>query len=203
MSYLALFFSLCTMNTTSLEAQESYPLVVSGGMQSLTVPWHTGPVSKRFNPVFIVGAEHNLKSWGGWRLYQTANVGYFQHYWWMTGLFLDTELGIGRELPFGFNTDLRLGVGYLHYFWRRKVLELEDGEYVQVRNWGKPSVMVPLSMVLGYRGITAGSLTMAPFVSAQWAVQVLLIDESDVMTHLFLLVGARIDWGTSSQDNGR
>ncbi len=184
------------MNESALagESPERYPLVVSGGTQSLTVPWHTEPVTKRLNPVFIVGTEHALKSWGHTRLYQTANLGYFQHYWWISGVFLDSELGIGYELPFGFSADLRLGFGYMHYFWRRKVLELEGGEYVEATNWGKPSLMVPFSIMLGYRGISAGPLTLAPFVSAQWAVQALLIDESDVMTHLFILVGARLNW---------
>jgi hypothetical protein len=191
---LAIIILLFVLIAPPLEAHERYPLVVSGGVQSMTVPWHTGPMTKRYNPVFIIGAEHTLRSWGSWRLFQTANLGYFQHYWWISGVFLDSELGIGRELPFGFGADLRLGVGYLHYFWRRKVLELENGEYVEATNWGKPSLMVPLSAVLGYRDIPAGPLTVAPFVSAQWAVQALLIDESDVMTHVFLLAGVRLSW---------
>ncbi len=193
---LALAGVLCITNSPARasESSERYPLVVSGGAQSMTVPWHTGPMTKRYNPVFIVGAENTLKSWGSWRLYQTANLGYFQHYWWISGVFVDSELGIGRGLPFGFSAELRLGAGYLHYFWRRKVLELEDGEYVEATNWGKPSVMVPFSAVLGYRDIPAGPMTVTPFISAQWAVQMLLIDESDVMTHVFLLIGARVNW---------
>jgi hypothetical protein len=188
---------------TAFAGDTQYPLAVSGGSHSLTVPWHTGPVTKRFNPAIFVGSEHTLRSWGGWRLYQTANLGYFQHYWWMTGILVDTELGIGRELPLGLNADIRLGVGYLHYFWRRKTYELEDGEWVEATNWGKPSAIVPLSMILGYRGISAGSVMISPFVSVQWAVQLLLIDESDVMTHEFILVGARMSWGRKAQTEGR
>jgi hypothetical protein len=201
---LLIFIILLCCGDAPLFADESrFPLVISGGMHSLTVPWHTGPVTKRLNPALFIGAESTLKSWDRWRLYQTANLGYFQHYWWMTGVLLDTELGISRELPLGLCADLRLGVGYLHYFWRRKTMELKDGEYVQARNWGRPSVMVPLSIVLGYRRISTGSITLAPFVSAQWTVQALLIDESSVMTHLFLLVGTRIDWGKSTLNTGR
>jgi hypothetical protein len=129
------------------------------------------------------------------RLYHTVNLGFFQHYWWMTGLFLDAEFGVGRALPAGFQADLRLGVGYLHYFWRRESLELEDGRYVQVTDWGRPSLWVPLSVVLGYRGNPARPLAVAPFISAQWAAQALFQDEIPAMTHFFLLVGVRIEFG--------
>jgi hypothetical protein len=113
----------------------------------------------------------------------------------MTGIIIGSEFGVGCALPLGLHSDLRLGAGYLHYFWRRKSLELKDGEYVQATNWGRPSVMFPLSIVLGYRGRPERPLTVAPFACMQWAVQTPFIDESPAMTHLFFLVGVRIDWG--------
>jgi hypothetical protein len=115
----------------------------------------------------------------------------------MTGLFVDTELGFGYALPLGFHADLRLGIGYLHYFWRRKRLELEDGVYVQARDWGSPSFMIPLSLVIGYRGSSENPWPVAPFVSAQWAAQVPFTTELPAMTHFFLLAGVRIAWRES------
>jgi hypothetical protein len=111
-----LLLLVCIGIVTPLAAESRFPLVISGGTHSLTVPWHLGPVTKRLNPALTVGTERTLKRGSRTRLYQTANLGFFQHYWWMTGVFLDTELGGSYALPRGFHADLRLGVGYLHYF---------------------------------------------------------------------------------------
>ncbi len=201
--FLILILPLSVGNTTSLAGQSRFALVVSCGTQSLTVPWHLGPITDRLNPVFIVGAERTLKPGNRMRLYHTANLGFFQHYWWMSGVFLDTELGASYRLPLGFRADLRLGVGYLHYFWRRKILELRDGKYVQVTDWGKPSLIAPLSVEFGYRGSSTSPLAISPFISVQWAVQGLFLDEVPVMPHLLILVGARIPFERIKPTGGR
>lgn len=198
-----LLLALCAGNATRAVAQLRYPVSVSFGSHSLTVPWHPGPVTNRFNPVFVVGTDRTLKTGEHTRLYAAANLGFFQHYWWVTGLYITTEMGVGYALPVGFHTDLRLGVGYLHYFWRRQILMLEDGRYVEATNWGKPSLMIPLSIMLGYRGNHDHPLRFAPFVSAQWAAQALFTDEIPVMTHFFLAVGVRIDLGRPTSTTGR
>jgi hypothetical protein len=184
---------ICVGAATPAASHSRFPLFISAGSHSLTVPWHTGPITKRFNPALVAGTERTLKHGRHLRLYQTANLGFFQHYWWMTGLFLDTELGISRQLPLHLHADLRLGAGYLHYFWRRRTLELEHGEYVEARDWGRPSLVIPLSIVLGYRRSSDRPFSVAPFVSAQWAVQALFTDEIPVMTHFILQVGVRIN----------
>jgi hypothetical protein len=186
---------LCTVFAPSVVAQSRFPLTLSMGTHSLTVPWHTGPIDDRLNPVFIAGIERTLRPEGRVRLYQTANFGLFRHYWWMTGAFLETELGVSRALVRGFHADLRLGIGYMHYFWRRKSLKLEDGVYKEATDWGRPSVRIPLSLMLGYRGSSTRPLAVAPYVAAQWAVQTPFIDETPAMTHFLLLLGARIDLG--------
>jgi hypothetical protein len=177
-------------------------VVVSGGTHSLTVPWHTGPITERFNPAFRVGTERMLKDGRHVTLFQTASLGFFQHYWWMTGILIDTELGIRRGLPLGLHADLRLGAGYLHYFWRRQILVLEDGEYVEARDWGRPSLVIPLSLVLGYRGSAERPLTTSPFVSAQWPVQAMFTDEIPAMTHFILSVGLRMNLGGRHSPSG-
>ena len=200
---LILLLSLGVGNATSRAAQSRFPLVVSWGAHSLTVPWYPKPVTYRLNPVLIAGTEHTLKSGNRMRLYQAANLGFFQHYWWMTGVFLDTELGVSRALPLRLHADLRLGVGYMHYFWRRNTLELREGRYVAAKDWGKPSVMIPLSVVLGYHRNSLRPLPVAPFVSAQWAVQGLFLDEVPAMTHLLILFGVRINQARATPTEGR
>jgi hypothetical protein len=155
------------------------------------------------NPAVLVGTERTLRPGMRLRLYHTLNLGFFQHYWWMTGIFLDAELGISHRLPLGIQADARLGAGYMHFFWRRPTWKLEDGVYVKATDWGRPSLMFPLSLLLGYRGTSDHPLTVAPFLSAQWAVQVPFIEESPAMTHLFLTLGVRIHVGELlSRDGG-
>jgi hypothetical protein len=188
---------LCTVTISpflsSLGAQSGYPVSVAVGTQSLTVPWHTAPVTYRFNPALLVGTDTPLKSGESWRLLFGINVGFFRNHWWMTGVSLEPEIGIGRTLPGGLYTDVRLGVGYLHYFWRRKRLELEEGMYVPAMDWGSPSLIVPLSATLAYRGNQDDPLPVSPFVSARWGVQGLFRSGVSVATHMFLLGGVRIE----------
>lgn len=178
------------------------PVTVSAGTQSLTVPWHLAPVDSRWNPAVTVGTDRPLRSGDRTILYHTANVGFFQHYWWMTGLFINTEIGAGYKLPGGFHADLKLGLGYLHYFWRRESLELRDGRYVHARDWGRPAVMVPLSLILGYLGSHDSPMAAAPFIAVQWAVQAPFADETPAMTHFFLLVGVRFNGGRTVSKGG-
>jgi len=189
---------LCVLHQagTALAAESPrFTLAVAGGTQSLTVPWHVGPVAGRLNPTLMVGTERTLKPGDRWRLYQTANVGFFQHHWWMTGLSLDTEVGLGRALPLGLHADLRLGLGYLHYFWRRQGFALRDGRYVHKTDLGRPSFLVPLAIVLGHRGRSSRTPAISPFICGRWAIQVLFLDDAPVMTHLHLLAGVRLQWG--------
>jgi hypothetical protein len=183
----ALLVTLATPAT----GQSTWPLSVAAGTHSLTVPWHLGPVNDRLNGVFVIGTDRSLREGSSWRFYHTANIGYFQHHWWISGLFMDGELGIGRRLALGTHADLRLGIGYLHYFLRRETLELENGEYVSATDWGRPSIIVPLSLLVGYQGGSHEN-RVEPFLSAQWIVQGVFKPEIPALTHLLLLLGARI-----------
>jgi len=185
-----------------LAGQTDIPITVAVGTQSLTVPWHTSPVTYRFNPAAYVSTDGVLKSGDSWRLFFAVNVGFFRHYWWMTGVSLEPEIGVGRSLPGGFYTDMRFGIGYLHYFWRRERLELHDGSYEPAADWGSPSFLIPVSATLGYRGDLDDPLPVSPFISVRWAVQGLLHSELPVATHLFLLGGLRIERKTAGVGGG-
>jgi hypothetical protein len=160
-------------------------------------------VTYRFNPAVLVGTDTPLKSGENWRLLFGINVGFFRNHWWMTGLSLEPEIGIGRWLPGGFYTEARLGAGYLHYFWRRPRLKLDHGRYVSAADWGSPSLIVPLSVTLAYRGDKKVPLPVSPFLSAKWAVQGLFRSEVSVVTHLFVLGGVRIERQHAAVVGGR
>lgn len=200
---MSLLLSLGFSPAPPAAAQSGTPVVLSMGTHSLTTPWYLGPVADRINPAFMVGTDRSIRTRDKWRFFYALNLGFFRHHWWMTGLSLEPELGIGRSIPGGFQADLRLGLGYLHYFWRRETLELKDGRYVKAADWGHPSLIVPLSLTLQYRGDSTDPLSVSPFVSARWAGQGLFLDEVPAMTHLFLFGGVRIERGQHGSPEGR
>jgi len=187
--------SLCAVCAVPGLAQSSFPISVSAGTHALTFPWYLAPVNDRLNPAAMVGTDRSLRTGERWSLTLGMNVGFFQDHWWMTGVSLEPELRVGRMLPGGVKTDVGLGIGYLHCFWRRQTLALEDGRYVESTSWGRPSVIVPLSLTVAYRGDSSHPVSVSPFVTARWAVQGLFLDEIPAATHLFLLGGVRIGRG--------
>ena len=187
---------ICFIHSAPVAAQSELPITIAAGAHALTVPWYPGPVADRFNPAFQMGTDRTWKSGDRWRLYYGVSLGFFRHHWWMTGVSIVPELGIGRPLPGGLHADVSLGLGYMHYFWRRKTMELKDGKYVEARNWGKPSALLPLSVTLGYWGDSDQPVKVAPFLSARWAAQGMFLDEVPAMTHFSLLGGVRIERGS-------
>jgi len=185
------------------QAQSESPLVLALGTHALTVPWYLEPFSTGFNPAFQVGTDRSIRSGDHWSFFYAVNLGFFRNQWWMTGISLEPEVGIGRSLPGGFHADLRLGLGYMHYFWRRKTLELDDGRYVEQTDWGKPSLFLPLSATVGYRGDSDDPLSVSPFVTARWGVQGLFLAEVPAATHLSFLGGLRIERGRDNTNGGR
>jgi len=183
-------------------AQWDDGISLAAGTHALTVPWYPGPVAGRFNPAVLVGVDHTWKPRGNWRVYYSVNLSFFQHHWWMTGISVEPVIGISRELAGGVYVQTGLGAGYLHYFWRRKTMELKDGGWVQATDLGRPSLVLPLSLTLGYRGSRDNPVSMAPFLTARWGAQVLFQDEIPVMTHLQLMGGIRIRRGGSRQGGG-
>ena len=96
---LILLLPLCKGIPSPLAAEPRFPLIISAGAHSLSVPWHMGPATKRLNPALIVGTERTLRPGGRVRLYQTANFGFFQHYWWVTGLSIGHRAGCRVRSP--------------------------------------------------------------------------------------------------------
>jgi hypothetical protein len=109
----------------------------------------------------------------------------------LSGISIEPEVGASRLLPGGLHADLSLGLGYMHYFWRRQPLELKDGRYVEETDHGSPSLYLPLSAKVGYWGDPDRNPFLAPFVTARWGVQGLFQEEVPVVMHLQLLGGVR------------
>ncbi|MCG6956179.1 MAG: hypothetical protein LJF04_09320 [Gemmatimonadetes bacterium] len=199
---LPLMLVLSGIRPSATPGQTAHPLSVSVGTHALTVPWHPGLLMDGLNPAVMVGTGRAWRSGEPWRLSIGFNLGAFRDHWWMSGISLEPELRLGRTWPGGLHADVGIGLGYLHYFWRRPTLELKDGAYVPAANSGRPSLILPLSLTLGYRGGTSNPLTVSPFVTGRWVLQGLFLPEVPAMTHLFLMGGAHIQRAETSGGAG-
>lgn len=184
-------------------AQSDLPLVLSAGTHALTVPWYPAPMSSGFNPAVMMGTDRDRGPRGRGRFFLGANLGFFRHRWWMSGVSIEPELGYGGTFSGGLHADMRIGLGYMHYFWRRESLELKEGEYVSVSSRGHPSLILPISVNLGYRGREANPLSVSPFVAARWGVQGLFLQELPAMTHFSFMGGVRIERNPDKSNGGR
>lgn len=174
---------------------------VTMGTQALTIPWYVNPLFKRVNPAFSVGAAYPLKRWKYIDLYQSVNTGFLQHYWWMSALYLDTESGTRFTAPFGFYADVNAGLGYMHYFLRRETMVLKNGSYVREPDRGMPSIIVPMSLSLGYSGKPDQQPLFAPFLSIRWILQGMFLEEIPAMSHMLLMAGVRIQFPETRADH--
>ncbi len=199
---LTILFLTLQLVPQAASAQGQNPLTLSVGTHALTTPWYLSPVASAMNPAVFLGTDFSEDSRGRWRFFSGVNLGFFRHRWWMTSLSVEPELGVGWTFSGGFSADLRIGLGYMHYFWRRRTLELKEGRYANRRGWGKPSLILPLSATFGYRGGADDPLTVAPFLTARWGLQGLFLKEVPIMTHFFLLGGVRIQEEEGSSGGG-
>ncbi|MGH7454162.1 MAG: hypothetical protein ACRENG_22605 [bacterium] len=179
----------------SSKTKEPLPLVVSVGTHTLSFPWYNKPLTYRFNPGLVIGTEFTHKKWKHFRFSQPVNLGFFQHEYIESGLFVNTDLGFSYVTGFGLHADFLLGAGYLHTFSRRKLFELKNGEYVEATDWGRPAFMFSLAGALGYQFKSNRRLSFSPFIQYRWFAQTPFADEIPVITHLLLSVGTKIYFG--------
>lgn len=177
---------------TALAGQSPSSFLVTVGTHALTVPWYPGPVMDGFDPAVMAGTDRAFRTSGRWTLSFGIDLGFFRDHWWMTGVSVEPVIRFARSLPGGLQAGFGVGLGYLHYFWRRQTLVLRDGRYVEGAKWGRPSIVLPLSATLEYRGDPNRPLSVSPLVSARWEVQGLFLREVPVMSHLSLFGGVRI-----------
>jgi len=199
--YLVAFLSMLALASSaiaqsdSLKTKEPLPLVVSVGTHTLSFPWYNKPLTYRYNPGFLIGTEFTHKKRQHFRFYQPVTLGFFQHEYIESGLFVNTDLGFSYVTGFGLHADFLLGAGYMHAFSRRKLFELKDGEYREATDWGRPAFMFSLAGALGYQFKSNRRLSFSPFIQYRWFGQTPFAEGTPVMTHLLLTVGTKIYFG--------
>lgn len=183
---------LLGLSPSPAASQSPSSVLVAVGTHALTLPWYPAPVMDGFNPAMTVSTDRAFRSRGRWTLSFGIDVGFFRDHWWMSGLSVTPEVRFTRDLAGGVRGGLGVGLGYLHYFWRRKTMVLRDGAWVEGTNRGRPSVQLPFSATLEYQGNGDRPLMVSPLVTARWGVQGLFLKEVPVLSHFSLLGGVRI-----------
>ncbi len=190
----------CAAGVRPVVCQSGTHVNVAVGAHALTVPWHPSPLNSGYNPAAEVGTDWPRRPWGPWQSFFALSLRGFQHRWWMTGLSLTPEVGLGRRLAGGLHADVRVGLGYMHFFWRRTTWRAEGGRFQKVPRLGRASVALPLTLSLGYRGSDRRPIQIQPYASVRWTIQGIFLKGIPAMTHLELLGGLRINRGRAVED---
>jgi hypothetical protein len=129
---------------------EKHPLEFAIGNFSVGMPFSKIFINK-FYPAITVGTEFYYRNKTYSQIYQTAHFGGYYTKYSTSALFVNTEIGYRYTFGFGLFADVNLGVGYSHLFRPNAIYKLNNnGEYEQVPDWGKPSLMADYSLSIGY-----------------------------------------------------
>ncbi|HEX8546271.1 MAG TPA: hypothetical protein VF691_04870 [Cytophagaceae bacterium] len=186
---------LAQVQTQATEINSSkykkYPFIFSIGNHAVSMPFYR-MLRKPFHPAFAIGTELTYKRGKHGLLSQTLNLGYFYNKYNATGLSVQTELAYRYTTGIGFFGDAFIGAGYLHTFRVRKIYEADGkGDYVPVRDMGKPSVLASFSLGLGYDFSNKGHLPFALFARYQWFAQIPYVDPLPFWPQAITSIGLR------------
>jgi len=182
-------------------AEQSFPVTVSACNHSVALPFRKVFRMSPLYPGASAGTEYVYKQ-GNWgQIHQTGNLGFFTNSVVGTGLFLQSDFGYRYTAPFGLFGEVSAGAGYVHQFSPRQGYELdENGQYVEVSDYGKPGVSLGFSTSLGFdMGKPLGLRgSVAPFIRYQWFIQAPYVSELSVAPQSLLHAGIRFSfWGRS------
>lgn len=128
----------------------SHPIDVAVGNLSVGMPFSKIAVDKLY-PIATLGTEFYYRNEKHGQIYQTAKIGGYYTKYNTSALFVNTEIGYRYTFGFGVFADANLGVGYSHLFRPNAIYKSTGkGEYEQIRDWGKPSLMGNFLLSIGY-----------------------------------------------------
>ena len=79
-----------------------------------------------------------------------SNIGFYHHKKIQNSFFLNSEIGYRYNFEFGMNLNSRFGLGYMHTFYPGEVYKLDNGEFKEITDYGKPHLLTSLSIGTGY-----------------------------------------------------
>lgn len=103
-----------------------------------------------FHPGFFIGVENHIIRSAKWSNYFGGGLGFYHHPYFQNGLLLIGEYGWGYQLIPNLQISGSGIAGYLHVFQPTEVYELQDGEYVKVKNLGKPNALLGINVGVAY-----------------------------------------------------
>jgi hypothetical protein len=147
-------FLFCTIAVTAeINAQErKRPVTFSIFNNGTSLPGagFLGVFSKTIHPGFSIGTYHIYHAGEKHELFQTFKFGFFYHRFVQYGIQLYSEAGYRYLFKCGWYAEGMLGAGYIHSIPDVQIFILKDGKYVKKKNFGKPEMMIPVSLAVGY-----------------------------------------------------
>jgi hypothetical protein len=129
---------------------KKHPIDFAIGNFSVGMPFSKIFINK-FYPLATLGTEFYYRNKKHSQIYQTVKIGGYYNKYNTSAFFVNTEIAYRYTFGFGLFADANLGVGYSHLFRPNAIYKLNsNGEYEQVRDWGKPSIMADYLLSIGY-----------------------------------------------------
>lgn len=170
-------------------AERDPKLTFTMGQQAITMPWYLPPQFKSFNPNISVGFDREIKPLGNKTLTHQNEVGFIRHSFIESLLYIQSGIGWGIIRKKGGFFDVALKGGYGHWFNRRQVFILKDGEYVEKRNTGKPSLLIGIHLSYGFY---LSRFPLSPYFKYSWMIQTPFIDDIPILSHNMLNLGIKL-----------
>jgi hypothetical protein len=129
---------------------EKHPIDLALGNFSVGMPFSKIFINKIY-PLATLGTEFYYRNKEHSRIYQTVKIGGYYNKYNTSAFFVNSEIAYRYTFGFGIYADANLGVGYSHLFRPNAIYKLNsNGEYEQVRDWGKPSILANYLLSIGY-----------------------------------------------------
>ena len=173
-------------------AKKQFPLEASFINHAVTMPFD-GIVLKPIHPGFNLGTEY-VYTQGRWgRFFQSLQVGYYYNKYNAKALFLLTGAGYRYTFRFGLYADAGLGIGYLHSFHPTEIFAQDgSGEYVRVKDSGKPAFVAFVSLGLGWDFSARIGWPVCLFVRYQPYIQTPYNPTSSIFPQALFHFGVRV-----------
>ena len=173
-------------------AKKQFPLEVSFINHSVTMPFH-GFILDPIHPGFNLGTEYVYSQGHRVRFYQSLQAGYYFNKYNAKALYVMTGPGLRYTFRFGLFVDAGLGIGYLHSFHVTEIFAQDaSGEYVRVKDNGKPAFVVFTGLGLGWDFSARIGWPICLFVRYQPYIQTPYNLQSSIFPQALVHFGVRV-----------
>ncbi|TAD98091.1 MAG: hypothetical protein EAZ97_11365 [Bacteroidetes bacterium] len=174
-----------------------FPLEFAIGNHSVSLPFYR-IFRLPIHPAITFGTEYSWWRNSNQHVFSPIRLGIFYNRYNASGVYLATGIGYRYTMDLGLFVDGSLEVGYLHYFRPFATMTFKDGLYESGYDFGKPSVILPFTISIGYDFSNLTEYYWSIFLRYKWFLQTPYNDYfgSDFLPQAIISVGARYqpDW---------